>query len=348
MASEYYYDLNGLVRVRSSFSLERLSPLRVDGLPASDLRISRYSAGVPTGDRIGPYAWDEEERTLTADFGPRVRAQLRVSDDGIDFSMTPLYRRFSEVDPIVQWSISHLIKRRGGFLLYAAAIARPEDEAILIIGPPGSGKTTTAGLLAREWDCRLLAEDRVVVHDGTVHGVHEPVHLRRESPLFIDRQPTEEDNSTLIEAVWPLVKRAYRAALSPGIRNLLSQIPARVSPTDGRAAVPPSRIAPLARQATLDVCLLLKPTSETVTVRSLDPAETIPRISTLNDWNPTTRHRFVATYVYLDSNARYSLSQADETAVRNGLGDCPFYEINAPVDRFTRTIGTRFLESTPP
>ncbi|MEF8802507.1 MAG: hypothetical protein V5A27_09025 [Halapricum sp.] len=348
MAHEWYYNLNGLVRVRSSFPLKRLSPLQVDEIPASDLCISHYRGGPPTGDRIGPYVWDGETRTLTADFGPRIRAQLHVSNDGIEFSMTPLYRRFSEVDPIVQWSISHLIRRRGGFLLYAAAIARPDDKGILVVGPAGSGKTTTSGLLARDWNCRLLAEDRVVIRDGTVHGVHELIHLRRESPLFTRLQSADEKDGTLTRTVHRLVTRAYRTAFTPGVRNILAQIPARIPWRDGRAAIHPSQIAPLAHQASLDTCLLLQPTNETVDIRPLDPEDTVRRINTLNDWNPTIRHRFVATYAYLDTERDYSFCQADEELIRDGLDSCLFYEVKAPLGRLVPTIATRFLQPASP
>ncbi len=87
---------------------------------------------------------------------------------------------------LVQFPIAwHLARTRGWTLLHASAVAFG-DEAVLIAGPGGAGKTTTCiGLMARP-GVRLISEN-LLFTDGThVFPLYEPIRLTSDSLALLD------------------------------------------------------------------------------------------------------------------------------------------------------------------
>jgi len=74
----------------------------------------------------------------------------------------------------------HLERTRGWIAIHASAVAA-EDEAVLVAGPGGAGKTTTCvGLMART-GVRLLTENLLFTDGRHVFPMREPIRLTEES-----------------------------------------------------------------------------------------------------------------------------------------------------------------------
>jgi hypothetical protein len=83
-------------------------------------------------------------------------------------------------EDLVAISLSPHLRRRGRFLIHAFAAER-QDRAVLLVGPIGSGKTTTGvSLLSAGW--RLLSNDSpIVVRGGEVLSYPGPLAVTRET-----------------------------------------------------------------------------------------------------------------------------------------------------------------------
>jgi hypothetical protein len=81
----------------------------------------------------------------------------------------------------------HLGRTRGWVLVHASAVAAG-DEAILVAGPGGAGKTTTCvGLMGRP-GVRLITENLLFTDGRHVYPLFEPIRLTEESLALLDER----------------------------------------------------------------------------------------------------------------------------------------------------------------
>jgi hypothetical protein len=170
-----------------------------------------WHAGVPPVEREGPLPADGAEQ----EFGKRMRfgdnelvwfdthrdkdLQLRFRGLGertffeVDYWYHPLpeklarcpdylQRRFFKLARyLVQFPIAwHLERTRGWTLLHASAVAGG-DEAVIVAGPAGAGKTTTCiGLLAHP-GVRLVSDNLLFTDGEHIFPLREPIRLTDDS-----------------------------------------------------------------------------------------------------------------------------------------------------------------------
>lgn len=79
-------------------------------------------------------------------------------------------------------AIDHVLLRRGAALAFGAALRTPAGIGVGIFGDSGCGKSTAAVWLARRRQYRLLADDLLVPHGGTIHPFPRHVTLPRDVP----------------------------------------------------------------------------------------------------------------------------------------------------------------------
>jgi hypothetical protein len=81
----------------------------------------------------------------------------------------------------------HLGRTRGWVLVHASAVAMG-DEAILVAGPGGAGKTTTCvGLMGRP-GVRLVTENLLFTDGSTIYPLQEPIRLTDDSLALLDER----------------------------------------------------------------------------------------------------------------------------------------------------------------
>lgn len=84
-------------------------------------------------------------------------------------------------------TLAVLSHRRHFFPLQASCV-RIQDRAVVLAGPPASGKSTLAALLATG-DCAVVADDVTVVAAGSVQPVSAWVHLWRDAMDLLGLRP---------------------------------------------------------------------------------------------------------------------------------------------------------------
>lgn len=109
------------------------------------------------------------------------RRQATFAIDGFE-PFRPLPR--AQAYPMLEWGLNWCISTRAHdfLILHAAVLATPDDRALLLPAPPGSGKSTlTAALMLAGW--RLLSDELALIDLGTgdVHGLARPLSLKNAS-----------------------------------------------------------------------------------------------------------------------------------------------------------------------
>lgn len=119
---------------------------------------------------------------VTRPRGPRRwhRPQVLFRFDGRSvFKPLPLTQAF----PMLEWGLNWCLTTQvNHYLLFHAAVVAHGDRALVLPGPPGSGKSTLcAALVTRGW--RLLSDELAMVdlETGAIHGLARPVSLKNES-----------------------------------------------------------------------------------------------------------------------------------------------------------------------
>lgn len=114
--------------------------------------------------------------------GPRrwYRPQVLFRFDGRSvFKPLPGNQAF----PMLEWGLNWCVTTQvHHYLLFHAAVVANGDRALVMPGPPGSGKSTLcAALVTQGW--RLLSDEMAVLdlESGFIHGLARPVSLKNES-----------------------------------------------------------------------------------------------------------------------------------------------------------------------
>lgn len=341
--STYRYDVSRVVQIESAYPLDQLVDHQVEGIDEPDILVSKYTGGTPTGDRFGKYVWNEEARTVSADMGPRIRAQLRVTEDMITLQMTPLYFRHAQVERILLWAISHTVRRKGGVMLYAAGVEFPSGSGALLFGPPKTGKTTTATLLAREWNCRLLGDDKVLICDGDVYGFHKQLGVRRGSPLFDSVEGIHRNRIATSSRVSRATREMYTSRLPSWSGTFVRTVRSFLFGCPDQLFVPASTVAEIGDRASLETCLLLRPSEGRTEIRRIGLDEMVQRVTQLNLTDPGMNHDMVRAYAYCDGSKDFFLSFGDEQRTRELIRDCAYYEVRASTGDLCRVIADNFI-----
>jgi len=114
--------------------------------------------------------------------GPRrwIRPQVGFFLDGRNpFNLLPAHQAFPMYEWGLNWCIVNLAHQ---FLIIHAAVVARDGRALLLPGPPGSGKSTLcAALIHRGW--RLLSDELALISpaDGRLSPLVRPVNLKNES-----------------------------------------------------------------------------------------------------------------------------------------------------------------------
>ncbi len=115
-----------------------------------------------------------------------LRPQVRFLFDGLA-PFRPLPR--SQAYPALEWGLNWcLAQHTARYLVLHAAVIERAGQAVILPGPPGSGKSTLcAGLVERGW--RLLSDELTLLRmdDGRIDPVPRPVSLKNESIEVIRR-----------------------------------------------------------------------------------------------------------------------------------------------------------------
>lgn len=85
--------------------------------------------------------------------------------------------------PMLEWGLNWCVTTQvHHYLLFHAAVVANGERALVMPGPPGSGKSTLcAALVTQGW--RLLSDEMAVLdlESGLIHGLARPVSLKNES-----------------------------------------------------------------------------------------------------------------------------------------------------------------------
>lgn len=139
------------------------------------------------------------------------RRQAVFAVDGVE-PFRPLPR--AQAYPMLEWGLNWCISSRAHdyLILHAAVLATPDDRAVLLPAPPGSGKSTlTAALMLAGW--RLLSDELALLDpvSGQVYGLARPLSLKNASIEVIRRRA---DNAVMTPPVTDTVKGTV-CALQP-------------------------------------------------------------------------------------------------------------------------------------
>jgi hypothetical protein len=148
--------------------------------------------------------------------------------------------------------VSELLRHQGLFAIHAAGVER-DGDAVLILGPPGAGKTTA--MLSLLWDgWRLLSDDHPLLRDGEarveVLPFPVPARLTKDTlARFSDVLPRAPSPVAGGKATVPIEDIAPSGIGAPGrpVALLLPQV----------VDWPHSRLVPLSRGQALEEALRL-------------------------------------------------------------------------------------------
>jgi hypothetical protein len=181
MAS-YTYDLSGFVTVDSEFELSLVdAPSRRSGT-GGDVVVRRGEADAPAVEWTG--------RRVVVTVPPSMPVEK-------DAAAEP--ERFTK---ILLSAVQTMLLRREATLAFGSAFRAPDGTGVGLFGPSGCGKSAASFRLAREWDCRLLADDLLVVHEGVVYPFPRYLNLPRDVAA-VERWLRSEGASTERVRLWP-------------------------------------------------------------------------------------------------------------------------------------------------
>lgn len=178
---DFAYDIHGLVRVLSSFTLPELEHFRgngVDALPDVRLRIERRREPRPAEDTVRYGEW-------LGRYGFEVAVAYRQP---IEISVSPLLMRSPHVlytnvvEPILRW----LFVRKGAALVHAACLSM-NGRASLVTAGTDTGKTTTILQVLSKNPWAFLSDDMTILtRDGKVLSYPKPLTISRHTLRAVD------------------------------------------------------------------------------------------------------------------------------------------------------------------
>jgi HprK-related kinase A len=109
-----------------------------------------------------------------------IRPQVLFSFDGaIPFKPLPISQAF----PLFEWGLNWCVGQHANqYLIIHAAVVEKEGQALVMVAPPGSGKSTLcAGLITNGW--RILSDELALIssEDGLLTPIPRPVSLKNAS-----------------------------------------------------------------------------------------------------------------------------------------------------------------------
>jgi hypothetical protein len=116
------------------------------------------------GARLAGFLQQQEHLWLRTECGAELYGDARKGVGSIFVLPAACGRLSGQIGSGSGMLVSHLLRGRGLYTVHAAAVSA-SNGVLLICGMSGSGKSTTAAILASESDCSLLADDRVMLAD---------------------------------------------------------------------------------------------------------------------------------------------------------------------------------------
>jgi hypothetical protein len=95
---------------------------------------------------------------------------------------------------LVYFPIAWFLERTQGWRLIHASAVAAGDQAVLVAGPGGSGKTTTCVALVALAGMTFVAENLLFVDGEQIYPVSEPIRLTDESLTLLGGKPIELEN----------------------------------------------------------------------------------------------------------------------------------------------------------
>lgn len=196
----WIWDVMTVQRISSLSPSELARRLRDQGLNLGiGPFVTRIGSTIPSvveGIRLLYAEYPTEKDSTFADFHVRLapprglrrwfRPQVLFFFDGhVPFKPLPLAQAF----PFFEWGLNWCVAQHANlYLILHAAVIEKGGHAVIMPGPPGSGKSTLcAGLVAGGW--RLLSDELALIspEDGRLTPMPRPVSLKNESIEIIQK-----------------------------------------------------------------------------------------------------------------------------------------------------------------
>jgi hypothetical protein len=187
------YEIKAAAARPKSYPDIRLAAVVASDLPQPPNRMPP-DEGSSTGEQGRRVRYTKNEGGGFLDLARPASIRFNFSESEARITFTQELLNAGNLEDLTLIALAPFLRRRGTFLLHAFAAAR--DTAVLLCGPPGSGKTTTGlALLQKGW--RYLANDAALLRldEGQVRVYPSPgaINLHPQTlallPHFQDRLP---------------------------------------------------------------------------------------------------------------------------------------------------------------
>lgn len=233
--SEYTYPIHEFLTIVSENELSFFDESADYGVNDADILIREGSprlgeAAKPVRTKYYRYYRNSERESVVLDGSDGIRAELRRRSGRLELTVTPEFWSLSrssvgwpEFVELLLSLIEHELSRRDAAVVYAAACRSPDGTGVVLFGPSGTGKSTTAFRLARNHGYDILGDDLVLFHRGRVYSFPRYVYM---SLSAADHVRTSLDE--LIEAHSSEVILSEEEVGIP--RERISNLPTSVAP----------------------------------------------------------------------------------------------------------------------
>jgi hypothetical protein len=308
--------------------------VRIESLPEGDTVV---------GDMLnGHFRWDATRDVLGLDRGGGIRARFAERNGRVRLALTdPFHQRARDRDLLLRSVVQYGLVANGAVMLHAAALRRPDGGGVVLAGPAGTGKTVTAALLTRDHGFDLLGGEWVVLRDGRVHGVPDPLEFRPDAPIDLGELA---DSSSLATRLVRRIRAEVGVHGPPWLRRILRRthdrlpVPDRLFPD--RGVIDGEQFGRYASSAPLDDWVFLDcPGGRDERVRRLTARRGGDRAVALFGMyaRKMTRHRFVDTYRYLVDDG-IDLPARRNALIRRAIESAECHAAETPKRSYVQTV----------